>query len=67
MSVVARRVASVPRRTSVDTWRRVVELVSADYSDARAELESIASVAASLVADEHTKSSPITSDNQREI
>jgi hypothetical protein len=59
MSVVARRVASVPRRTSVETWRRVAELVSADDSDARAELEGVASVAAALIAEEHTKSSPI--------
>src|SRR5262249_20744703 len=60
MSVVARRIASVPRRTSVETWRRVVELVSATDSDARAELEGVTSVAAMLIADEQTKTAPIT-------
>ena len=44
MTVVARRLASVPCRTSVDTWRRVVDLVSADASPARTELSSITSV-----------------------
>ncbi|MCY4087901.1 MAG: hypothetical protein OXG37_13730 [Actinomycetia bacterium] len=60
MSVVARRIASVPRRTSVETWRRIVELVTTDSSDARTELDSVASVASSLIADEHAKSWPIT-------
>lgn len=60
MSVVARRVASVPRRTSVDTWVRIVELVSEADSEARTELEDVTSVAATLIAEEHTKSDPIT-------
>lgn len=60
MSVVACRVASVPRRTSVETWRRIVELVTTDSSDARAELDSVASVASSLIADGNAKSWPIT-------
>jgi hypothetical protein len=60
VSVVARRVASVPRRTSVETWQRVVELVTAPDSDARVELEGVTSVAATLIADEHTKTAPIT-------
>lgn len=60
MSVVARRVASVPRRTSVETWQRISELLSEAGSDARAELERVTSVAATLIAEEYTKSSPIT-------
>jgi hypothetical protein len=60
VSVVARQVASVPRRTSVETWQRVVELVSAPDSDARVELEGVTSVAATLIADEQTKTAPIT-------
>ncbi len=60
MSVVARRVASVPRRTSVETWLRITELVSEPDSGARVELEAGTSVAATLIAEEHTKSSPIT-------
>jgi hypothetical protein len=60
MSVVARRVASVPRRTSVDTWVRIVELVSEADSEARTELEGVSSVAATLIADEYTMINPIT-------
>lgn len=60
MTVVARRVASVPRRTSVETWRRILEIISTPDSDARAELEGVTSVAATLIADEQTKDTPIT-------
>lgn len=60
MTVVARRVASVPRRTSGDTWQRVVELVSAEGSPARAELSSITSLASMLIAEEYTKTAPLT-------
>ena len=60
MTVVARRIASVPRRTSVETWQRVMDLVSKEDSEARAELSSIASVASMLIAEEHTKDAPLT-------
>ena len=60
MTVVARRLASVPCRTSVDTWRRVVDLVSADASPSRTELLSITSVASMLIAEEYTKTAPVT-------
>jgi hypothetical protein len=60
MTVVARRVAAVPSRTSVQTWQRVVELVAADGSPARAELSSITSAASMLIAEEYTKAAPIT-------
>lgn len=60
MTVVARRVASVPRRTSVETWQRIVELISEPESEARSELESVTSVAAALIADEYTRTAPIT-------
>lgn len=60
MSVVARRVASVPSRTSVETWQRIAEIVSEAGSEARAELEGVTSVAATLIAEEYTKSAPIT-------
>lgn len=60
MTVVARRIASVPVRTAVDTWERIVELVTAPESDARAELTEITSIAAMLVADEQTKGNAIT-------
>jgi hypothetical protein len=60
MSVVARRLASVPRRTSVETWQRLVDLVSAEGSPARAELSSITSVASMLIAEEYTITAPVT-------
>ena len=60
MTVVARRLASVPRRTSVDTWQRLVELISAEDSPAHAELSSITSVASMLIAEEYTKTAPLT-------
>lgn len=60
MSVVARRLASVPRRTSVETWQRLVDLVSTDGSRARAELSSITSVASMLIAEEYTNTAPVT-------
>jgi hypothetical protein len=60
VTVVARRLASVPRRTSVATWQRVVDLVSADASSAREELSSMTSVASMLIAEEYTKTAPVT-------
>ena len=60
MTVVARRLASVPRRTSVETWQRLVDLISAEGSPARAELSSITSVASMLIAEEYTTTAPVT-------
>lgn len=60
MTVVARRLASVPRRTSVETWQRLVDLISAEGTPARAELSSITSVASMLIAEEYTKTAPVT-------
>lgn len=60
MTVIARRVASVPVRTAVATWERVVEIVTVPGSDARDELTGITSIAAMLIADEQTKDAPIT-------
>jgi hypothetical protein len=60
VTVVARRLASVPRRTSVETWQRLVDLISAEGSPARAELSSITSVASMLIAEEYTTTAPVT-------
>jgi hypothetical protein len=59
MTVIARRVAAIPRRTSVETWEFVVALVTTPGSDAEAELKSIAATAAMLIAEEWTASAPI--------
>lgn len=60
MTVVARRIASVPVRTAVETWERIAGLVTAPVSPARDELTGITSIAAMLIADEQTKDEPIT-------
>lgn len=60
MTVIARRIASVPVRTAVETWERIVEVVAAPESPAREELLGITSIAAMLIADEQTKGAPIT-------
>lgn len=60
MTVVVRRIASVPRRTSVESWHRIIELVTAPDSDARGELESITATAAMLIAEEYAKATPIS-------
>ena len=52
-SVVARTVASIPKRSATDTWRVIVDLIAPDAkSDARRELDAIAGVVCSLIADE---------------
>jgi hypothetical protein len=60
VTVIARRLASVPRRSSVETWQQLVDLVSAEGSPARAELSSITSVASMLIAEEYTRTAPVT-------
>jgi len=60
VTVVARRLASIPRRTSVETWQRLVELISAEGSPARAELSTITSVASMLIAEEYARTTPLT-------
>lgn len=60
MTIVARRIASVPRRTSVQTWQRIVELVTKPGSEASAELASVTAVAAMLIAEEYAKDTAIT-------
>lgn len=53
MTVIARRFASVPERSAVDTWNAIVELVAPDpRSSARTELAAVAGVACSLIASE---------------
>ncbi|HEX8674875.1 MAG TPA: hypothetical protein VF710_23450 [Longimicrobium sp.] len=53
MTVVARRLASVPARSAVDTWDAIVELIAPDpKSSARTDLNAAAGVACSLIAGE---------------
>jgi hypothetical protein len=53
VTVIARRFASVPERSAVDTWNAIVELIAPDpRSSARNELAAVAGVACSLIASE---------------
>jgi hypothetical protein len=58
-TVIARRIASVPVRTSGQTWGIIVELVSTPGSPARTALESVAGVASMLIAEEYCASKAI--------
>jgi hypothetical protein len=59
VTVVARRVAAIPKRTSTDTWRTIVALLAAPGSRAHAELTAATNVAGMLIADECTGDAPI--------
>lgn len=59
MTLIARQLASTPARTAGETWQLIVELISKAHSASRAELEAVAGVAASIIADETPKETPI--------
>src|SRR6185437_4606753 len=55
-TVVTRTVASMPQRTAVQTWEKIVAIVAPDpKSPARAELQKAAGVAAASIASEAPK------------
>jgi hypothetical protein len=59
MTVLSRKIASIPVRSASQTWLRIVDLVAPAEGDARVELLAAAGVAASLVAREAMAASPI--------
>lgn len=59
MTVVARRIASVPTRLATSTWERVVELIAPRNEAAQRELASVLGVASSLITREAMKDSPV--------
>lgn len=61
MSTVRRDFRSVPHRDAAATWSEIVALVTASASsdDARNELMSVSGIAASVIADQAAKDSPI--------
>lgn len=61
MTVLARKFASIPQRSAVDTWARISALLSKDKSSARDELESISGIACALIASEAMTSAIVTS------
>lgn len=53
MTIIARRIASVPARSGVDTWAAIVDLIAPNReSEARKELEEAAGVAYAVIASE---------------
>ena len=59
-TVLARRVASTPVRTAVETWARIVEIIAPDpQSPARKELAKVAGTASASIASEATKEAPM--------
>jgi hypothetical protein len=58
-TVISRRVASVPVRTSVGTWTAIMDLLTEAGRPARASLEAIGNIAATLIAEEYTRDAPI--------
>lgn len=59
MTVVARRLASIPARLASETWLRVVQLVAPTNTAAQDELRRVTGIASSLITREAMKESPI--------
>ena len=59
MSVMVRSIASVPVRTSTETWRAIVDLLAPTASPGRDRLLAVTNVAAILIAEEYTQQAPI--------
>lgn len=58
MTVIARRIPSVPRRTPGATWNILCELFASAGSTARKELDCAQSIASMLIAEECLADSP---------
>ena len=60
MATVARRtIRSSPQRDTLTTWSVIVDLLTASNTEARPELESVAGIASSIIAEKACESSPI--------
>lgn len=58
MTVIARRIAATPARSASAAWKIIVDLTSKSGTSARAELESVAGIACSLISDETFANAP---------
>ena len=56
---IRRDIASIPARSAQETWRAIVDLVRADDSVGRDQLDAAASIMESLIADEQPAIAPI--------
>jgi hypothetical protein len=59
MSVIARRIASVPQRTSSATWQAITDLLAPAPGPARSILDAIAGPGAIVIAEEYTSGAPL--------
>jgi hypothetical protein len=59
MSVVARRIRSVPERSAVSTWEFIVDMLAPKDGKARQELQRVGGIASSIIASESPRESPI--------
>jgi hypothetical protein len=59
MSVISRKVPSVPVRTSVETWTAIIDLLTATDHEARKTLQAVTNIAAMLISEEYTRDTPI--------
>lgn len=60
MATVAKRIMrSCPSRDALETWSAISSLLAMDGTEKRAELDSVAGIASSIIAEKDCKSSPI--------
>lgn len=59
MTVIVRTFAATPAKTASETWERIVELISDVSSASRKELDSVAGITASVIAEETPSQTPI--------
>lgn len=59
MSVTARRVASIPARTSTASWQAIVDLIAPGQGAARSVLLAETGVCAAIISEEYTRDAPI--------
>ena len=57
---VRRDIGSIPLRSSSETWKKIVELVTGDGSVDTEQLQSVTGIVASIIADENLSKYPIT-------
>lgn len=59
MNAVARTVAAIPVRTSVQTWEAIAAMLAPAGSPGRIRLDAVTNITAILVTEEYTRQAPI--------
>jgi len=59
VNAVAREVAAIPVRTSVQTWEAITRLLAPAGSPERGQLDAVTNIAAILITAEYTQQAPI--------